>query len=170
MTNQRWDGLTMTRELNFAYGRARIESTRTADPYVIYRLLARAELGLFYPHFEGWFFGKVVPGIRSGERQIITCEDNGAIAGVAICKKSELERKLCTLWIEPSSRTRGLASPLAQHAFDWLESDRPLFTVPEERLGEFSGLLKTWNFSPATTHPDLYRKNRNEYIFNNALH
>ncbi|MER8751223.1 GNAT family N-acetyltransferase [Mesorhizobium sp. M1050] len=140
-----------------------------SDPCSIYDWLVRAGVHGFYPNFRPWFFGRVIPGLHSGERHIVTTYVEGALAGVAICKRSEAEHKLCTLWVEPALRERGVAKSLARYAFDWLDSDRPLFTVPEERIAEFAGLLRVWSFSAPRTYPSLYRSNRVEYVFNGSV-
>ncbi|MDX8469375.1 hypothetical protein RFM41_32175 [Mesorhizobium sp. VK25A] len=139
------------------------------DAFAIYGWLERAGVHQFYPNFQPWFFGKVVPGLHTGERHIVTTYVEGTLAGVAICKRAETERKLCTLWVAPALRERGVAKSLARCAFDWLESDRPLFTVPEERIAEFAGLLRVWGFSPPQVYPSLYRWNRAEYVFNGPV-
>ncbi|RUX42502.1 hypothetical protein EOA33_31745 [Mesorhizobium sp. M4A.F.Ca.ET.050.02.1.1] len=141
----------------------------SGDAFSIYGWLERAGVHQFYPNFRSWFFGKVLPGLDTGERKIITSYVEGTPAGVAICKRAETERKLCTLWVAPALRERGVAKSLASYAFDWLESDRPLFTVPEERIGEFAGLLRIWSFSAPRVYPALYRSDRAEYIFNSRV-
>jgi hypothetical protein len=138
------------------------------DPAVVHATLERAGVSDFYPDFQPWFFNRVVPGLHRGERSILTTELEGTLAGVAICKYSGIERKLCTLWVAPKLRGRGLADELALRAFDWLDTDRPLFTVPEEGLIEFTGLVRAWDFPSPTAYPNLYRRGRTEYVFNGS--
>lgn len=136
-----------------------------ADPEAIYAALERANVPAFYPGFRAWFFGKVVPGLGK-QRRIFITSDHGAVAGLAICKRTDTERKLCTLWVNHSLRGRGIAGELAREAFDWLETQRPLFTVPDEHLAKFRGLIRSWGFAEPVAYQGLYRTARTEYVFN----
>lgn len=161
---------TMTEEfdcghaLSQAYG-----ALAPVDPVAVHTALERAGVTRLYPDFEDWFFGKVVPGMRSGERCVMTSVIDSVLAGVAICKRTETERKLCTFWVSPHVRGRGVAAELAGEAFDWLGTAKPLFTVPEERYAEFGGLLRSWSFSKPVRYGELYRPNRLEYVFNGGF-
>lgn len=121
-----------------------------------------------YPNFREWYFGKVIPGITKGERCVITSVHNGRLVGLAIAKRGA-ERKLCTLWVDSDVRGNGIASHLADQAFDWIGTDRPLFTVPEEHLQKFAGLLSRWEFAQTAKISGYYRAEKNEYIFNGKL-
>lgn len=161
----------MMEEMGFARKRtaSHAEGLLSVDPQLVYASLSSAGVAGLYPGFRRWFFGLVVPGLYSGERRIILSKANGILTGIAICKRNQAERKLCTLWVSPSARERRVASALASQAFDWLDSDRPLFTVPEERISEFEGLCKAWHFSAPTFSANLYREGRVEYVFNGAI-
>lgn len=139
------------------------------DPSDVFDALESAGVAAFYPDFRGWFFGRVVPGLRSGQRCIVPSFADGMLAGVAICKRTAAERKLSTLWVRDVSRNRGISVGLAQEAFAWLGSWQPLFTVPEERIGEFNGLVRAWSFPEAIAHRDLYRSGRVEHVFNGLI-
>lgn len=54
------------------------------------------------------------------------------IVGIVVAKKSD-ERKICTLWVEPSHRNRGIGVRLLRTAMDWLGTDRPLASAPESQ-------------------------------------
>ena len=161
----------MMGELSFARAGSQpyLQPSSACDPVAVYAVLERGGVHEFYPDFQPWFFGRVIPGLYSGERCIIAAELEGALAGVAICKDSGVERKLCTLWVQPRLRVRGLAGELARRAFDWLDTDRPLFTVPEERLIVFAGLVRAWHFLAPTAYPNLYRGGRTEYVYNGPV-
>jgi hypothetical protein len=73
------------------------------------------------------------------------------------------------LWVSPQVRDHGIAAELADDAFAWLGTAKPLFTVPEECLAEFRGLLRSWSFSAPVTYRDLYRTSRIEYVFNGSI-
>lgn len=139
------------------------------DPQLVFAALEDAGVTLAYPGFDDWFSGKVASGLRSGERLILTSMVDGVLAGVAICKRTEAERKLSTLWVAPGARRQSIAATLASEAFAWLGTDRPLFTVPEERLPDFRGLLRCWSFSEPVAYCDLYRPDKVEYVFNGRM-
>lgn len=138
----------------------------TPSPEMVYRTLENAAVTRLYPGFDAWFLTKVVPGVRNGERRIVTSVTNGKLSGVAICKRSASEAKLCTMWVSPPARGCGIAAKLASEAFKWLGTNKPLFTVPEERLSEFQNLLRAWAFTDHIEYPGLYRANRVEHVFN----
>jgi hypothetical protein len=121
-----------------------------------------------YPGFKEWLFGKVVAA-SSGERAIFIETSGPSVLGIAIAKRSMLERKLCTLWVQHDARGGGVASSLANAAFDWLGTSRPLFSVPEERLSEFRSLLRSWEFVQSQALSGYYRPNKTEFVFNGIL-
>jgi hypothetical protein len=121
-----------------------------------------------YPDFRGWYFGKVIPGIIRGERCVLTSTHKGRLAGLAIAKRGD-EKKLCTLWVDSDVRRLGVASKLADRAFDWMGTDQPLFTVPEEHLQKFSSLLSRWEFTQTAKILGYYRALKVEYVFNGKL-
>jgi GNAT superfamily N-acetyltransferase len=139
------------------------------DPLFVLVTLEAAGVTRLYPGFHDWFFGKVVPGIRTGERRMIPVTADGKLTGVAICKRTEAEKKLCTLWVAPEARRHGVAADLANDAFAWLGTSKPLFTVPEELVVNFSGLLRAWSFPQPVPYPELYRQERVEYVFNGRI-
>lgn len=139
------------------------------DPSIVLTALDKACVTGLYPKFDDWFWTKVVRGLRTGERRIFTHVAGGNLEGVAICKRTDSERKLCTLWVAPHVRGRGVAAELARDAFAWLGTRHPVFTVPEERLSEFRGLLSGWSFSEPVAYEGFYRPERTEYVFNGTL-
>lgn len=139
------------------------------EPRAVFETLLKAGLVGLYPDFREWFYGKVVPGLHTGERCILPWTIDSKLAGVAVCKRTPLERKLCTLWVSPDFRARGIAASLAREAFAWIGDPKPLFTVPEERMAEFAGLTEAWAFSAPTAYEGLYRTGRVEYVFNGPL-
>jgi hypothetical protein len=122
-----------------------------------------------YPGFRNWFFEKGTISSPSEQRVVFINKIATRIAGVAIAKRCVLERKLCTLWVADDARGLGVASDLAVSVFDWIETSHPLFTVPEERISEFQGLLRSWRFSDGQTVKGYYRRDKIEYVFNGTL-
>jgi len=123
-------------------------------------------LEITYPGFEKWFWGKVVPGLGSGQRTILCRQDSEGVSAIAITKRGELERKICTVWVRETARGRGLAFDLMQEAIDRLEVKRPLLTVPSERFAEFEPLTKRLGFIETKRHLSLYRRGVIEHVYN----
>jgi GNAT superfamily N-acetyltransferase len=121
-----------------------------------------------YPGFREWYYGKVVPGIETGERLVVARVLGSDIQGVAIAKRGS-EEKFCTLWVSQEARLAGVGGALAQEVFEWLGDARPLFTVPEERLMEFQGLLRQWDFGSGVPVRGYYGSDRVERVFNGTL-
>lgn len=122
-----------------------------------------------YPGFRTWFWNKVAPGIEAGERRVFTHTGRDGVNGAVIAKSHGRERKLCTIWVAPAARERGIASDLVDEALDWLEDPRPLLTVPEERLAELTPLTRARGFTPTQSIRSCYRTGRVEYVFNGRL-
>ena len=122
-----------------------------------------------YPGFRAWFHDKVISPLSSEERAIFVKWVNERPSGIAIAKRSSEERKLCTLWVDPAARTSGVGADLGARAFEWLGTSKPLFTVPEERIEEFRGLLNRWDFHPRQALVGYYRSKKAEYVFNGQL-
>ncbi|MBL1258623.1 hypothetical protein [Methylocystis sp. Sn-Cys] len=129
---------------------------------------ALKELERTYPGFGEWYFGKVVPGVYAGERLLLAHVSGATISGVAIAKRGT-EQKLCTLWVHPDARLSRVGTELAEEAFEWMGNSKPLFTVPEERLHEFKGLLRRWSFGPGLSVCGYYGQGRVEHVFNGTL-
>jgi hypothetical protein len=135
------------------------------------RVFATIEVaaGDFYPGFRSWYYDKVVTGIELGDRAVFIVGSENAVLGAAIAKRSADERKLCTLWVENNARGDGIAGALVDTAFDWLGTSSPLFTIPEERMTEFRGLLNRWRCSITQREMGIYRPDKIEFVFNGQL-
>jgi GNAT superfamily N-acetyltransferase len=125
-----------------------------------------AQLEAFYPHFRLWFWGKVAPGLATGSRQILAACSKDDLVGLAILKRELSERKICTLWVAPSGRNDGVGTRLVGQALAWLECEKPLITVCQERLDELQPLLRKFGFTLEQVCESYYRAARLEYVFN----
>lgn len=151
----------------FVQNRSRSEVTSDQIIDLIYPSIA--QLDRFYPQFSTWFCSKAVASNGAEERAFFVSRNGKKLGGVAIAKRSPYERKLCTLWVAPERRTSGVASDLAEQAFLWLGTQRPLFTVPEEVMGDFSSLLNAWRFDQYRLLNGYYRSGMREFVFNGPL-
>ncbi|MEQ3644183.1 MAG: GNAT family N-acetyltransferase [Paracoccus sp. (in: a-proteobacteria)] len=121
-----------------------------------------------YPNFKNWYWDKVVPGVPLRNRRIFVSMDNGQISGILIAKKQS-EKKICTVWVPPKFRRRSVARDLMKNAITWLETPYPLFTVPDERMSEFSKLTDFFGFERGEVAVDFYGHGRIEHTFNGSL-
>jgi GNAT superfamily N-acetyltransferase len=126
-------------------------------------------LETFYPQFASWFWAKVVPGCRDHSRRILEAYAGERLAGLAILKRSPFERKICTLWVARFARGCGFGQRLLSDSLEWLEADKPLITVCEERLHELQPLLNKFGFRLERGAQSLYRPGRFEYVFNGLI-
>lgn len=128
-----------------------------------------AHLEGIYPGFRNWYFGKVVAGLAAGSRHILRAGSMSDPTGIAIVKREHGEAKICTLWVAEQERHGGLGLDLFQEAIEWCDTDKPLFTVPEERYDEFVPLLRRHSFEETARVRSLYRPGVIEHIFNGLV-
>lgn len=120
----------------------------------------------YYPYFTEWFFEKVIDGHLRGERQIITEYSNGILAGIAITKSTELEKKLCNVTVSSEFVNRGYGLKLFERAFELLETDKPFLTVSESKYPEFEKIFNYFGFKKTSEKNGLYQPGITELFFN----
>jgi GNAT superfamily N-acetyltransferase len=126
-------------------------------------------LDAFYPAFERWYWGTVVPGLADGTRLLETVIRDGELVGILIAKRNKEERKLCTLWVHRKFAGSGVGVRLIRAGCEWVGSSTPLATVPEERMSEFGDLLPRLGFELTQVVQSYYRDGKAEYVFNGQL-
>jgi predicted transcriptional regulator/GNAT superfamily N-acetyltransferase len=122
-----------------------------------------------YPNFKPWFYQSVVPGIRTGEREMILALKDNTILGIVILKNSLLEKKICTLYVSATHQKKGIGTRLFEESFAFLKTRKPLFSVPETHLKEFSSLLQRYDFKRFQILKDFYIKDQSEHVYNGFL-
>src|SRR6266851_4783161 len=127
-----------------------------------------AHLQAFYPQFRPWFCGKVVAGLASGSRALLSVHAGSTLTAIAILKREPDERKICTFWVAPRARKLGVGTRLLHDSLTWLDCDRPLITVCQERVGELQPLLRKFDFTLEQVCDSSYRPGRLEYVFNGS--
>jgi len=121
-----------------------------------------------YPHFNQWFYDKVIRGICNNHRSVIVKRIGGEIAGIAILKDAS-EKKISTLRVIDKFKGMGIGSELVRHSFDLLNTDKPLITVAASRYDEFEKLLTQHNFTLSQSLRSFYKANEIELCFNGKL-
>ena len=123
-----------------------------------------------YPNYFIWYWKKVVPDILTGTRDVIIIMFNEEVAGVAIVKKKDDERKLCTVYVEPNYRDREITTKLLEEAFSFLGTTKPLISISEEKLDMFQGIIKKYNWKKTQVLPEgYYNENSREIVFNGFI-
>lgn len=116
-----------------------------------------------YQNYYKWFYTKSIPRIFDNKGEIYFYLDGFIVVGLTILKKTELERKICTLLINEEYRKKGYCKELLETSFNYLETDKPLITIPEKRISEFQNIITSYNWQE-TEVSDLYLSR--EIIFN----
>ena len=123
-----------------------------------------------YPKHHEHFWGKYVPGIFSGDRQIIACYLGNEIAGACILKKDAEEVKLSTLYVSDKYRGAGVATSMLEKAFEWLGTDRPLITIADYKVPMFEGIIKKYGWELTQVLVDGYYNDRSkEHVYNGKI-
>ena len=123
-----------------------------------------------YPDHTQHFYGKYVPGIFQGEREIISCYVDGEIAATAVLKRDAEENKICTFYVRPEYRRQGIAKELVQLCFDWLRTTKPLITIADYKLGQFAGIIKRYGWTETQVlEAGYYNSHSKEHVFNGHI-
>lgn len=121
-----------------------------------------------YSNFTDWFYGKVIPGMNTGERLIYIIRDKRTIVAALILKNAE-EKKICTLRVAEGYRRNGLGTRLLKVAFAELRCANPIITVSSYHIDEFAPLLKKNGFILHSEYSNYYKNGITEYSFNGPL-
>lgn len=119
-----------------------------------------------YKDYHDWYYEKMINGINTPKRNILLAINNGDIVGIIFLKKDIDEKKVCTIYVKKDFRKLGIGSILMEEGLKWLDTDKPLVTVADDRLEEFLPLVRKYKFNLDRIIPNLYRLGHNEYIFN----
>lgn len=123
-----------------------------------------------YPGFKQWYNSLFTRcGSLKSEREILICEKDFRIAGVAILKWDEDEKKICTLRVAKEFQKQGIGKRLMELSFEWLQSDRPLITMHKTKQREFSALLKYYGFELEQQQKNYYHVFNTEFVYNGVL-
>jgi len=126
-----------------------------------------SDLENFYPDFYLWFHNKVINGVTSDNRKIITKRAlSGEICAIAILKKHTFEKKICTLRVAKEFKGIGLGAELMEESINWLDCKTPHITVNEENITEFTSFLKKFNYLEPIKVDGYYRADKAEFFYN----
>ena len=129
------------------------------------------EKELLYPKFEEWFNKIIIENFNfPNKREIFICINKEKllinICGIMILKNYKKEKKICTLYIEKNFRNKKIGSQMIKKSFEYLGTNKPHITIPEEEYLNFKPLLDKYNFIETSKIKNYYRKNKIEYFYN----
>ena len=121
-----------------------------------------------YPFFKQWFERVHAELENSESRSLIICSGRniGEIIGVAILKKTEQERKICTLRVVDKYKRQGIGTVLLMDSMRILQDDKPLITVSGLHMKEYAPFLKKHGFVLKDKVKSIYKRGSYEYFFN----
>lgn len=123
-----------------------------------------------YSDFTKWFSNLFVDGISlKHDREIIVCESDFQIVGIAILKSDEIEKKICTLRVAKPFQKQGIGKQLIELSFEWLNDDKPLITIHNSKKHEFNKLFNHYNFKLEEKKWGYYNLFSTELVFNGSL-
>jgi predicted acetyltransferase len=124
---------------------------------------------VWYPGIFSWYSLKFSTGLHDGSRNILFYEINNEIAGTALLKNTVEEKKICTFFVKNQYRNNGLGKNLFDKCLEILDTDKPMITVPAERLSQFSRIFKYYDLKLEQVVENYYRSQSKEYIFNGNI-
>ena len=122
-----------------------------------------------YPEYKNWFLTTQAPGIYDGTRNIIIAHIKDRIVGFGSLKKTAEEKKICTFYVEKKFRKNKIGTILVEKAIEYLGTEKPLITIPLNKLNEFTRIGEKYNWEISDIKENLYRLNNPEVIVNGEL-
>jgi ribosomal protein S18 acetylase RimI-like enzyme len=116
-----------------------------------------------YPNFRSWLDFTFARQLTDGNRKALIVKDKNEIVGVSLLKKTREENKICTFYVAPQHRGKGIGKMLMEESLSYLESEAHI-TVCEERWAEMRPFLEKYSFKLDIELPNFYRDDRTEYF------
>lgn len=121
-----------------------------------------------YPLFKEWYFKKVLSNDYTlDDRSIILKIYKKEIAAVSIIKHSE--DKICTFRVNDKFQGLFIGTQLMWETIKIIKNDKPLITVSEDRLEQFSSILRNFDFKLYGIYESYYIKGKKEYSYNKPI-
>lgn len=134
----------------------------------IYKFLGR--LVFEYQGFRSWYQGLFGEEFElKYNREIIICEEQFRIAGVAIIKNDLQEKKICTLRVAREYQHQGIGHNLIEMCMQQLHTDKPMITLHKSKMNQFEKLLNYYNFELEQIQKHYYSIFSTELVFNGLL-
>ena len=128
-----------------------------------------SQLSIDYPNHELWFFNKHLPGVKTGNREVLFIRNHNNICGIAFLKNQEDEKKICTFYILEHGRNIGIGGTLMKASFDYLGTTTPMITMPSEKVQFFLHFIYKYDWKITQIIDSYYVKGIDEVVFNGKL-
>ena len=115
-----------------------------------------------YPEYLKWFYTVNLPRVFKKEGDIIFYLDGLEIVSLSTLKNTD-EKKICTLLVNEDYQKRGYSKQILEDSFEYLGTDKPLITIPTNRLKEFNKIIDTYHWIESDRTDEYYSE---EVIFN----
>ena len=125
-----------------------------------------SEIEKIYPAHKIWFYANFIGNLLKNNKGIIIFaknSENDEISGIALINK-EIS-KLCTLFVNPNYRRKGIATKLLQISQESL-GKKPIVTVSETNYHSLKKLFEKNNYSLTYKVIGYYQPNKVELCFN----
>lgn len=123
-----------------------------------------------YPNYYFWYIRNIVPGIFKGTRDIFVAYVNNNFAGITILKREKQEKKLCTIFVLEEYRKMGVATLLIEESFKYLETTKPLLSIPDYEVNQFLSIIDKYDWKQTQIlDQGYYRKASQEIVFNGKI-
>ena len=119
-----------------------------------------------YPDYKSWFLTTQVPGLYDNTRNIIIAHVKDKIVGFISLKKTKEEKKICTFYVEKNFRRNKIGTILVERAINYLEDEKPLITIPFNKLNEFTRIGEKLSWEITDIRENMYRADIPEVIVN----
>ncbi|MBR1925761.1 MAG: GNAT family N-acetyltransferase [Clostridia bacterium] len=129
-------------------------------------------ISIDYPKHKSWFYAKHLPETleeNSGRDIIFAQDENGKFYGTAFIKQDELEKKICTLFVDEDARGLGIGTKLVEKSMEILGTTKPMITLAEYKLPMFEGLIKKYDWEQTEKVVGLYNDKYAELVYNGHL-
>jgi len=122
----------------------------------------------FYPKHKEWYYNKFIPSVLLGNDIALVMKNKyNEIIGVSLLKNTEDEIKLRALRINPKFQKRGYGLYLIDESLKELDNPLPHCTTTEEVTNDYARIfINRYGFSIDRVERGLYRKGKNEYLWN----
>lgn len=132
-------------------------------------LLLSLEVKTDYPDYKQWYTTIHVPGLYDSTRNIIIAHIKDKIVGFVSLKKTKEEKKICTFYVEKRFQKNKIGTILVERAITYLEEEKPLITIPLDKLHEFTRIGRRLGWQITDIKENLYRVGSPEVIVNGNL-
>lgn len=140
-----------------------VQEIAKADLKEILKTLSHVEQ--YYPNFKNWLYSNFSQKNYLNDRKIVIAHSDGALSGLALLKDAYYEKKICSFYVSPNYREKGLGVSLMEKSLEELGRYDISITVAEERNLELKQLLTNSSFCLDKEEVGIYRTGKTEFFY-----